>query len=267
MPDDLRPGVLKLMRYLIFEDTSSKTFHPVIMSNHIDPAKVTVDGMRLSSGGDVNISPDARFSVQPSEFYRYDESDHQFVGATIGGLDESEFKKKRPVLLFKFTNESTVRRAYSLAELLELPGFPDNVSWVSNAAGAPEFDRFFEITEDGVSVKKQVVHDLNGNSEYLDTIKKDPTGVSGFLVSGAVTSRKNDNIVETGDSPDDSQTWRYSPVTGSVYWYNDAGDEANALVTAHLRERGYRVSKHVTINFQDLESEKPEEKPSKKRKK
>ena len=56
------------MRYLIFEDLSTKTFHPVFFSGHLDPSRVKIDGMQLNSGGDLNISPDARFSVQSSEF-------------------------------------------------------------------------------------------------------------------------------------------------------------------------------------------------------
>jgi hypothetical protein len=221
------------------------------MSNHIDPSRISISGMVLSSGGDVSIAPDARFSVQASDFYRHDESDHQFVGAAIGGLDESEFKKKKPILLFKISNESVARKAYSIAELLAIPGFPDNVSWVSNAAGTPEFDRFFEVTEDGVSVKKRVVVEdqVEANTcEYNESIKKDPSGIVGVVKNGVVSADRVANVSEGFDAPEDSQSWRFLG-NGVVYWFADAGEESNSLVSKHLSNHGWVVERHAIITF------------------
>jgi hypothetical protein len=240
------------MRYVIFEDPLTKTFHAVLVSNYVDPLKISIDGMRLTSGGDVSLAPDAKFTVQPSEFCSYDESDPQFVGAAIGGLDESEFRKKKPVLLFKLANDSTLRKAYSMAELLETPGFPDMVSWVSQAIGTPEFDRFFEVTEDGVSVRKQAVpgNSIEDNTdEYLEMARIDPSGISGTVIGDIVSSSKRGDITEIEHSPESSYVWLYSPRTEAVYWFSDAGTRVESLVSEHLLEGGHTVSKHAVITL------------------
>jgi hypothetical protein len=238
------------MRYLIFQDQETKTFHPVFFSGHLDPPKVKVEGMTLSSGGELNIAPESRFGVQPSEFYRSDEDDHQFVGAAIGGLDISEFKRKKPVLLFKLSNEATMRKAHSIAELVEIPGFPENVSWVSNAKGTPAFDRFFEVTEDGISVKKPKADEVEeASEEYFDLVmQRDPSGLVGVAtLDGKISSSRRENIDEIGDSPEDSLIWRYSSLTGAVYWFSDPGGEIIKSVSDHLASKGYKVSKNSIV--------------------
>jgi hypothetical protein len=250
------------MRYFIFQDLTTKTFHPVFFSSHLDPSKIKIEGMQLNSGGDLNISPDARFSVQPSEFYRSDADDHQFVGAAIGGLDEPEFKRKKPVLLFKLSNESLMRKAYSIAELFEVPGFPENVSWVSNASGTPAFDRFFEVTENGISIKKSKQQEgvEDASNEYFGLIlKTDPSGVVGNLgFDGKIYSYKKENIGETGDPQEDTLIWMYSSLTGGVYWLSDPGEAAFNLVSEYLSKKGYKVSKNATIQFSGTQSEESE---------
>lgn len=255
------------MNYLIFEDPITKTYYPVILCGHLDPYKVSIDGMKVSSGGSINLSPDARFSLNQSDLFRSDEQDDRFVGYALSGMSGSEFKKKVPVLLFKMIGDETARKAYTIQELIDLEGFPENVVWVSKMEGSPAFDKFFEVTPTG-SVKAREVMNIPDIESYSASLSSGVVpGVVGSLGSGMdlQANKVNDIHLEMDfgsiKSPD-RLYFKFDHSSGMVYWWLDTNDTATAILDRRLSSMGYKPSKHIIITkdgHDDVSGNKPKD--------
>ena len=260
------------MRYLIFEDPVTNTRYPVLLCSHLDPSKVVVDGLRVASGGDVNIAPESRFTVQASESFRYSEEDQHLVGSALKGASQTEFRRRDPVMLFTMPGDSVPRKAYSVQELLDTPGFPEDVTWVSG--NSPAFDKFFMNTPSGVRAKEKML--IDDMASYAASLKANPPGVSGTIAKDmAIWMTQTANIhLSTFDAlgPPDLLKFKYDGVTGTVYWWIDNTETTNVMLEHKLSAMGYRVSKHVRVQPDDVadlaqeESPPAPKKPAKKKK-
>ena len=256
------------MQYLVFEDPITKTYYPVILCNHLDPNRVSINGMRVSSGGLINISPDTAFTMGSSDSHREDETDRTYVGLALQGLSASEFRKKNPVLLFKMAGDDTIRKAFSIQELIDMRGFPEDVVWVSKAEGSPAFDMFFEVTPGG-AVKPKEKMSLSDIGLYSECLKRKASGVVGYVTAGyAIVLDKVDNInkLDFGllRGPElDRFNFKYDSSTGITYWWSDTNDTITAMLDHKLSSMGYKVTRNVIVtkegNQEATISGKPEE--------
>lgn len=246
------------MHYLILEDAENKALFPILVPNSLNPEDIQVKGKRVLSGGQLSVSPDARISTSPSEKYRFDAGDTHWLGKLLQG--ESEFKRRDPILLFKLPTDNHVKAAYSIPELLETPGFPDQVTWVSRAGSA--FDRFFVSNPDGSISPKSKETDVVQYVEDSDQ-KEQRNGLLGSTkLDLSVRFKKSHDIY--GDRhdtsvADDDFRWRFDAEDQVLYWWLEESipEDVREETVSYLAEKGFHVIRQVNMSTRGLPEPRP----------